>query len=89
MKKVKKQASVKRVLDIGKRDATFFENETTRILIDDQGGTVPELSARSGKGWLNAHWLAWFRVNSGEQFNEKKHSSFWPNAMMYNMAGNF
>jgi hypothetical protein len=89
MGKVKIYASVERVLDIGKRDATFLENETNRILIDDQGGIVPELSARSGNGWLNAHWQALFRVNSGEKYSEKKHAGFWGNAMMYNAAGNF
>jgi hypothetical protein len=89
MGKTVKKAQVKRVLDIGKRNATFLENESNRVLIDDQGGIVPEFSARSGNGWLNAHWQAWFRVNSGEKYKEEKHKSFWSNAIMYNLAGNF
>jgi hypothetical protein len=89
MQKAEKHASVKRVLDIGKRDAVVFENDTTRVMIDDQGGIIPELSAKSGNGWINAHWQAWFRANSGEKYNEAKHSYFWPNPMMFNMAGNF
>jgi hypothetical protein len=39
-------AQVRRVVEAGDRDATVLENGLVRIMVDDSGGMVPELSAR-------------------------------------------
>ena len=95
-KKEKKQ--VTRLTESGNRKATVLENDTLRVIIDDMGGMIPELSAaRKTEGdtssgsvpRLNAHWLPWFRSNSGKAFNEKDHGAFWKANLLYNLAGNF
>ncbi|MDR0452006.1 MAG: hypothetical protein LBH15_03090, partial [Treponema sp.] len=87
---MEKKASAKRVLDAGKRDATVLEQETLRVVIDDEGGMVPELSAVTGQGGrLNAHWNPWFRGNAGKPFNNEEHGGFWKGRLLYQIAGNF
>jgi len=83
---------INRLKELGNRDATVLEHESLRVIITDQGGMVPELSAIQGeeisKGPnLNAHWLPWFRSNSGKPFD--KDSSFWKANLLYHLAGNF
>ncbi|MDR2096092.1 MAG: hypothetical protein LBP76_11355 [Treponema sp.] len=80
--------SVCRIREAGKRDATVLENGILKVLSDDLGGMIPELSYTPGGG-INAHWLSWFRSNSGEAFSEQAHGSFWKGNLLYNLAGNF
>ena len=95
-KKEKKQ--VIRFTEVGNREATVLENETLRVMIDDLGSMIPEMSAaRKAEGdlsndsvpRLNAHWLPWFRSNSGKPFNETIDAPFWGANLLYNLAGNF
>ncbi|MDR3337092.1 MAG: hypothetical protein LBT16_07805 [Treponema sp.] len=82
-------ASVRRIQDAGKRDATLLEHELLHAVIDDEGGMIPELSSPSGNGRINAHLIPWFRPISGETFDEAKHGSFWVNKIHFHFAGNF
>ncbi|MCL2128639.1 MAG: hypothetical protein FWH38_10330, partial [Treponema sp.] len=56
--------SAQRIKEAGGRDAAVLENDLIRVMIDDLGGMVPELSFKAGRGRINAHWLPWFRSNS-------------------------
>ncbi|MDR0540091.1 MAG: hypothetical protein LBG74_06280 [Spirochaetaceae bacterium] len=89
IEKPTERSLVTRVLEAGKREATFLRNGQIRVLIDDIGGMTPELSSEQECRLINAHWLPWFRSNSGETFNDTKHGSFWRNSLLYNIAGNF
>ncbi|MDR1127722.1 MAG: hypothetical protein LBL20_00280 [Treponema sp.] len=87
---MEKKALAKRVLDAGKRDATVLEQEGLRVVIDDEGGAVPELSAVTGQGGrLNAHWNPWFRGNAGKPFDKEEYGAFWKARLLYQLAGNF
>ena len=52
---------VERVKELGGREATLFEQDCVRVMVDDIGGMVPELTNIQGKNRVNAHWLPWFR----------------------------
>ncbi|GHV73481.1 hypothetical protein AGMMS49940_07830 [Spirochaetia bacterium] len=80
---------VTRITELGKREATVLENEHSRILVDDQGGMVPELSYHGENHSINAHWIPWFRGNSGKAFNAAEHGGFWKGGLLYDLAGNF
>jgi hypothetical protein len=67
-------AKVQRVAETGGRAATVLENGLVRVMVDDKGGMIPELSAVRDGGFMNAHWLPEFRSNSGKPFPEKNHS---------------
>ena len=91
-------ANVKRITELGKREATVLEHEGLRVIIDDEGGMIPEFSSRidaldekagNGVKRLNAHWLPWFRSNSGEPFDKTKDGSFWKGRILHHLAGNF
>ena len=84
-----KKAFVTRVKELGGRDATVLEHNSLRVLIDDLGSFIPELSFCNGKQRLNAHWLPWFRSNSGKPFVDEEDSVFWKVKLLYNVAGNF
>jgi hypothetical protein len=86
---VKDRASVQRIVEAGGRNATALETGLIRVVIDDEGGMVPEFSALQDKRALNAHWIPQFRANSGEAWNEKLHSAYWKSRSLYNMAGSF
>ena len=45
--------------EIGRREATILEHDSIRVMIDDIGGMIPELSTIQGKKRINAHWLLW------------------------------
>lgn len=78
-----------RTKDIGMRDATMLDNGVVRVVIDDKGAMVPELSiGRAGNGRLNAHWTPHFRGNAGP-FNSDVHTDFWNVELLYEIAGNF
>ena len=83
------KTQIERLKELGKRDATVLENGKFRVMIDDQGSMIPELSMIRGKGRLNAHWLPWFRANSGRPFNNEEDGDFWKARLLYNLAGNF
>jgi hypothetical protein len=57
-------------------------------MIDDIGGMVPELTNFQGKNKINAHWLPWFRSNSGKPFSADD-ERFWKANLLYHLAGNF
>jgi hypothetical protein len=82
-------AEVRRVAEAGGRAASVLENGRLRVLVDDEGGMIPELSARRGDGYLNAHWIPPFRSNSGKRFSETEHGAFWKAKLLYSIAGNF
>lgn len=83
------ETAVRRVTESGSRKAVVLENGLTRVMVDDRGGMVSELSTRVQEGYLNAHWLPYFRSNSGEAFSEAKHGSFWKANLLYEIAGSF
>jgi hypothetical protein len=86
---VKDRASVQRVEEAGGRNAIVLETSLVRVVIDDEGGMVPEFSALQDRRALNAHWIPSFRANAGEAWDEKKHGAYWKNRLLYNIAGNF
>jgi len=83
------KVSVKRVVELGGRDATVLEHPCLRVMIDDMGGMIPELSLVRGKQRLNAHWLPWFRSNFGKPYRENEDGAFWKSNLLYHVAGNF
>ena len=80
---------VSRVVELGGREATVLENSGLRVMIDDIGGMTPECSGHHGGEWINAHWMPWFRSNSGQAYNDAEHGSFWKSNLLYHIAGNF
>lgn len=84
-----KNALVQRVRDMGFRDASAFEHESLRLLIDDDGGFCPELCNTADGRQLNAHWVPYFRAHSPEPFSDAKNGAYWKNAHLYNLAGSF
>ncbi|MDR2110742.1 MAG: hypothetical protein LBP32_05490 [Spirochaetaceae bacterium] len=81
--------SVIRVKELGDREATVLEHDLIRVLVADTGGMIPELSGIQGPRHINAHWLPWFRSNSGKNYNDADHGAFWKANLLYNLAGNF
>ncbi|GHU60685.1 hypothetical protein FACS189445_0690 [Spirochaetia bacterium] len=71
------KTALTRVTEFGKREATCFENDHSRILVDDLGGMVPEFSYRRENQSINAHWLPWFRAHTAQP------------GLMGHIAGNF
>ena len=84
-----KKASALRVRELGGRDATVLEHDSLRVLIDDMGSMIPELSLVNGKQRLNAHWLPWFRSNSGKPYRDTEDGEFWKAQLLYHVAGSF
>ncbi|MDR1506952.1 MAG: hypothetical protein LBI67_07590 [Treponema sp.] len=83
------KGSVSRVTEIGGRAATVLEHASLRVMIDDIGGMIPEFSGNRDNGWINSHWMPWFRSNSGNPYNDAAHGSFWKSNLLYHMAGSF
>ena len=83
------KSSASRVTELGGREATVLENSGLRVMIDDIGGMIPECSGRHLGQWINAHWMPWFRSNSGQPYNDTEHGSFWKANLLYHIAGNF
>jgi hypothetical protein len=81
--------SVVRVNEIGNREVTILEHDSIRVMVDDIGGMIPELSSVHDMRRLNAHWLPWFRSNTMKPFNDAEYGSFWKANLLYNIAGNF
>jgi hypothetical protein len=82
-------ASVSRVAELGGRQATVLEHERLRVMIDDLGGMTPEFSGSKNGEWINAHWLSWFRSNTGKPYNDAEHGSFWKANLLYHVSGAF
>jgi len=80
------KAKVTRVVELGNREATVLENDCLRVMIDDEGGMIPEMSAQ---GRINAHWLPWFRSNSGKPYADERDGTFWTANLLYHLAGSF
>jgi hypothetical protein len=89
MKDSNERAMVSRVTGIGGREASFLENATLRVQIDDIGGMIPVLCSVQSKWQINAHWQPWFRSNSGRPYRDAEDGPFWKSEMLYNIAGNF
>lgn len=83
------KTAVTRVIELGEREATVLENEGLRVMIDDMGAMTPELSSVRGKRRINAHWLPWFRSNSGTPYSDARDGTFWKANLLYNLAGSF
>jgi len=83
------KSSVSRVVELGGREATVLENSNLRLMIDDIGGMTPECSGHRAGQWINAHWMPWFRSNSGNHYNDAEHGSFWKSNLLYHLAGSF
>ncbi|GHV42803.1 hypothetical protein AGMMS49546_22670 [Spirochaetia bacterium] len=80
---------VNRLVELGEREATVLEHGALRVIIDDQGGMIPELSSIRGKSRINAHWQPWFRSNAPRPYNDAEHGSFWKGNLLYHIAGSF
>jgi hypothetical protein len=89
MAKDYEKAIVSRVKGISGCEASFFENATLRFQVDDIGGMIPFFCNVQDKRQINAHWLPWFRSNSGKPYVDAKDGPFWKSEMLYNIAGNF
>jgi hypothetical protein len=50
---------------------------------------VPELSIRRENGFLNTHWVPYFRGNSSDPYDPRVHEDFWTGDLLYDIAGNF
>jgi hypothetical protein len=83
------KSSVSRAVELGAREATVLENSSIRVMIDDIGGMTPELSGNHSGGWINAHWMPWFRSTSSHPYNDSEHGSFWKSNLLYHIAGAF
>ena len=77
------------LVDDGGRQAILLENDRARVVVDAQGGMMPEFSIRRGKGFLNTHWLPHFRGNGGPRFEARRHAEFWKSGLLYHIAGDF
>jgi hypothetical protein len=66
-----------------------LENSSVKALVDDLGGMTPEFSTVQEKRHINAHWLPWFRANSGVPYRDAEHGGFWKSSLLYNIAGSF
>ncbi|MDR0589675.1 MAG: hypothetical protein LBG25_03930 [Spirochaetaceae bacterium] len=82
-------ARVSRVIEYGNRNSTLLEQDSIKVVINDQGGMIPELSSIREKGGINAHWIPWFRSGAGKAFNDSEHGAFWKANLLYHLAGNF
>jgi hypothetical protein len=89
MAETRGKTAVSRVTEFGDRSSTLLEHDSTRVLINDQGGMIPELSSLQGKRGINAHWVPWFRAGAGKAFNDSEHGAFWKANLLYHLAGNF
>jgi hypothetical protein len=88
MEEAKDKSSVMRIVELGNREATVLEQESIKVVIDDAGGMIPELSSPGEQGRVNAHWLPWFRGTTGN-YKESEHGAFWKAKLLYQIAGNF
>ncbi|MDA3956619.1 hypothetical protein [Oceanispirochaeta sp.] len=81
--------NIKETTDIGARESVLLENDSFRVLVNNDKGMVPELSSRKDKAWINAHWQPWFRNTSSSKWSAHEHEAFWKVPLLYDIAGNF
>ncbi|QEN07640.1 hypothetical protein EXM22_06425 [Oceanispirochaeta crateris] len=80
---------IEKTYDIGDRESVLLENDSFRVLINQEKGMVPELCSRKGKAWINAHWQPWFRNTSSDKWIAEKHEAYWKVPLLFDIAGNF
>lgn len=78
-----------RIKENAGRPSTLLENGIVRVLINDKGGMTPEFSIKTEAGYLNTHWVPYFRANSTEPYSEEKHADFWETELLYSISGAF
>ncbi len=72
------------------RNATLLTNDLVRVVIEDQGGMVLELSNTSAQGGLvNAHALPWFRGTGMSVHYDDNHEFWQDNSLLYQRAGSY
>jgi hypothetical protein len=71
------------------RTGVVLENDLVRMLVDAEGGMVPEFGLRRGRGVLNAHWLPDFRGDLTTPWSEERHGPYWKAKLLYLIAGDF
>jgi hypothetical protein len=79
------------VVESGFRDAVALENDIFRVVVDLEGGMVPELSRKCGRFFLNAHWIPWFRGMTPVSVtkNGEFRALFQKGPLLERIAGNF
>jgi len=79
------------VVESGFRDAIALENDIFRVVVDLEGGMIPELSRKRGKSFINAHWIPWFRGMTpvSEMKEGKAREPFQKVGLLERIAGNF
>jgi hypothetical protein len=87
MAETNEKASVKRITLFDGRTSTLLEQDSIRVLINDIGGMIPELSSPQGNGRVNPHWIPWFRGQSAGGYD--KAGDFWQSKLLYHIAGSF
>ncbi len=72
------------------RNATVMTNDLIRVLLEDQGGMVLELSSVVPQGErLNAHLIPYFRGTGTSVFSDEN-SEYWKNSpYLYQKAGSY
>lgn len=83
------ELNVKRIKEVGNREATRLTNGLIRVVVDDKGGMIPELSYWRENGYLNTHWIPYFRSNNTRAYSKLVDSAFWGSELLYEIAGNF
>jgi hypothetical protein len=71
------------------RTGVVLENGEVRMLVDAEGGMVPEFGLRRGHGVVNAHWLPDFRGDLATPWSEQRHQAYWKVKLLYLIAGDF
>jgi hypothetical protein len=81
---------VKRIHLWTNRSASLISNDLLRVIIEDQGASVIELSSLNSLGGrINAHPLHYFRGHK-ELFEEENNQEFWQNRpLLYYLGGSF
>ncbi len=79
--------SLERVKDLAGRAGYLLSNENIRLVVEEAGGMVPELSFPYYQGWVNTHFNPPFRGTS-ELFDAEKHAK-WGIRLPFDLAGNF
>lgn len=72
------------------RNAAILTNDLIRVVIEDQGAMVLELSTELPSGGrVNAHSIPWFR-GTGTSVYSDENSDFWRNSsLLYQKAGSY
>jgi hypothetical protein len=71
------------------RTGVVLENDEVRMLVDAEGGMMPEFGLRRGHGIVNAHWLPDFRGDLATPWSDERHRPYWKAKLLYLIAGDF